>query len=112
MVFDILEKIQDHMKHSNKMLHKLDVIDNNHDHIISINCIVNTYHNYISNQKEETKQVKHDTSFLNNYKNLPEHIRLYLHEHPNSMRVSIEDNQAYYLKYKTQYDPKYKLRGE
>ena len=53
-------------------------------------------------KKKQSKQVKHDTSFLNNYKNLPEHIRLYLHEHPNSMRVSIEDNQAYYLKYKTQ----------
>lgn len=63
-------------------------------------------------KKKHSKQVKHDTSFLNNYKNLPDHIRLYLHENPKSMRVSIEDNQAYYIKYKNEYDPHYKLKGE
>jgi hypothetical protein len=63
-------------------------------------------------RRKKPNKHKRDTSFLNKHKQLPKHLRLYMHENPNSTRISVEENQAYYIKYKTEYDPNYKIKGE
>lgn len=66
----------------------------------------------LGKKTRKTTTTEKDISFLKKYQNIPEHLRLCLHENPYKTVITIQDNETYYIKYKNEYDPNYKLKGE